>query len=241
MLKELELHDADMRFDVFKVINKGLSKCEELDSISFSKNMLGDPLVYDDSEMDSDIEDKKELHGRRIEELLEKHEHASQNFEKEESKFMECFAEITVLPKKDQLLRVCLSHCYIGDSGLSGLLENLLETNITYVNFAWNHCTEMTIGRLAYFIESNSKLEKMLLQHNSWGSKKCLQALSKAMTKHQSVKYLDLSAMGIKDDAIKLLMDKIAKEQVTLNTLHCRKNEITFEGMHQLIKKLHNN
>ena len=40
--------------------------------MSFSKNMLGDALNYEDSEGDSDIEDKVEHHGGRMSELMKR-------------------------------------------------------------------------------------------------------------------------------------------------------------------------
>ena len=73
-IKELELHDADMNFEVFEKVNQGLSKCKQLESISFSKNILGDALCYEDSEGDSDIEDKVGHDGGRMQELAKKRE-----------------------------------------------------------------------------------------------------------------------------------------------------------------------
>ena len=104
--------------------------------------MLGDALCYDDSEGDSDIEDKVEHGGGRMEELVKKKSlKKSRETEKDEYIFMQCFAKHAIKPNIHTLTRVCLSHCYIGDCGLKSLLNELKETSLTYVNFSWNHCT----------------------------------------------------------------------------------------------------
>ena len=85
------------------------------------------------------------------------------------------------------------------------------------------------------------KLEKLLIQHNEWGSKDSVDKLANALTDHPAIKYLDISAMEIRDDAIALLFSQVANRRIALNTLQCRKNEITFKGMNDLFRKLHYN
>ena len=103
------------------------------------------------------------------------------------------------------MVRICISHCYIGDCGLKHLVNQLTDTRLTYVNFSWNHCTPKSVGDLCRFFRNNQQLEKVLIQHNNWGDKECLDKIANALNNHRSIKYLDISAMNIGDDDFLLL------------------------------------
>ena len=62
--------------------------------------MLGDPLLLEDSDDDSDREDRKWMHGKRIEEL--KHQ-SDADKEQSNNQFVFCFTMDAVLPLREQM------------------------------------------------------------------------------------------------------------------------------------------
>lgn len=161
------------------------------------------------------------------------------SFAKNEMNRMICSSTLKLTRSQNQMVRLCLAHCEITDEGMSIINNGLENTNIRYLNISWNNLTPVSMESLANFVSSNQYLEKLLIQHNEFGSSE-LKDLGKALAKHKSVKYLDVSANGIQAEGFITLMQMIASSEIPLHTFQCRKNEIDGTKVHNgLFEKLH--
>ena len=127
------------------------------------------------------------------------------SFAKNEMNRMICSSTLKLTRSQNQMVRLCLAHCEITDEGMSIINNGLENTNIRYLNISWNNLTPVSMESLANFVSSNQYLEKLLIQHNEFGSSE-LKDLGKALAKHKSVKYLDVSANGIQAEGFITLM-----------------------------------
>lgn len=59
--------------------------------------------------------------------------------------------------------RLCLSHCYIGSSGVKALQERITTSNIRYLNISWCGLTGDSVEALCSFYRFSHNLEKILM------------------------------------------------------------------------------
>ena len=115
------MHDADMSYEVFNNVNKSLQQCKHLKALSYSKNMLGNALQYGsiDSQGEYEIDDTIHIRNKRMEECIDKKKRSSLlDLQKEQAQYMDSLGNLVVTSHHAMINRICLSHCYIGDTGL---------------------------------------------------------------------------------------------------------------------------
>lgn len=86
------------------------------------------------------------------------------------------------------------------------LSENLLGTNLRYVNVGWCRLTSASMFSLCKLIRANANLEKLLLHHNEMGDESSMSQLCKALRDNDKILYLDISANKVNAVSLKALL-----------------------------------
>ena len=180
-----------------------LGTCRSLKDISFSKNNLGiDDFVETSDSDDSLMSDDGESKARRNRRLNQA----------EDTCMTQLIADLS--HSKPEMDRLCLAHCYFHDRGMKILAAELNKSRLRYVNISWCKMTAESVPSLVKFIKDNKFLEKLLMQHNDIyeaieqqeGSNAAMKKIIMAIKKHQSLKYLDISATKFGSQNFRLLL-----------------------------------